>query len=708
MFSNTAHSKTEQNVNLISGIIVPCLAQMLGVIFYLRLGWIISGIGLAKILVVIALCFCLLLITTLSISSIISNMKIREGGSYYILSRSIGLEMGSAIAVILIVSHIIAIAFCISAFAISFQELYPHLSTFKVELTTALTLGLIVLMCPSTISKMQFIIASAVLFSFASLLLGKHSLQVSNPLILQKIPFWEAFALFFPAAAGLESMLFSYAQLKNPKKNLPIGLLWALGIAFSIYILFSCYIHLFVSYNELWKNPLFICQHSFNETWILMGIWSATLSTAISGINGCSKLIQALSKDRLIFKGTLYKSPFFAVAITTFLTICMNALTDLNHIISIFTTTSLVFYAMVNLVCFIESSMENPSWNPSWVVPKRLSFFGFLASLVCIFLIHSHAFIVFFIFLWVVYLTIHSHAKGSHFDDMRYSFLLYFCKIIMQKMKHLKMTGKTWRPHLLLITPIENNSKALEFTNILNANHSFLTHFILENKHSSRLSSINYHDNFEKTIYTNNYKLEAKHIISHYGLGPLEPNTVVLPYNLQFFSNHQLYELIYHIYNKQKNALVIKTNTDHFSQINLWWGGIYRKNLDLSLALIKLLQTNLFYQETAIHICVGIKNTEEKEPLQEQFNRYYSLVKVKNLKLDLIQNTSLSFYQTLSARTLANTLTFVGIRAPFEDELYQDYKTYLDNLFIGTAPIQNVIYILAGEKLNFLKIFIEK
>jgi solute carrier family 12 sodium/potassium/chloride transporter 2 len=64
---------------------------------YLRLGWIVGEAGIFKALAIILLAHVISITTGLSISSIATDKKIKTGGIYYMLSRSLGLPMGGAI-----------------------------------------------------------------------------------------------------------------------------------------------------------------------------------------------------------------------------------------------------------------------------------------------------------------------------------------------------------------------------------------------------------------------------------------------------------------------------------------------------------------------------------------------------------------------------------------------------------------------------------
>lgn len=67
---------------------------------FLRLSWVTgqAGIGLASVIVLVSTLVTVL--TSLSMSAICTNGEVRGGGTYYLISRSLGPEFGGAIGLI--------------------------------------------------------------------------------------------------------------------------------------------------------------------------------------------------------------------------------------------------------------------------------------------------------------------------------------------------------------------------------------------------------------------------------------------------------------------------------------------------------------------------------------------------------------------------------------------------------------------------------
>ena len=72
------------------GVFTPSILTILGVIMYMRLGWVVGNAGLVGAFLLIVVAHIIAVSTGLSISSIATDKKVGAGGVYYVLSRSLG------------------------------------------------------------------------------------------------------------------------------------------------------------------------------------------------------------------------------------------------------------------------------------------------------------------------------------------------------------------------------------------------------------------------------------------------------------------------------------------------------------------------------------------------------------------------------------------------------------------------------------------
>lgn len=712
-----------EGLGTFSGVYLPSVLQMLGVILFMRLGWITGHIGLPKMTLIIMMSSSILFLTGLSMTSIVTNMKVGSGGSYYIISRSLGVEFGSAIGILLTLSQLTTIAVCVSGFALSLQELIPHLSLTFLELCTLAGLAIVALFPVDFALKTQGLIFCVVLAAIISVFMGGGSQIPETVTALPStttITFWAAFALFFPATTGIESGMAMSGDLKNPSRSLAIGTMAAVVTAYIAYASLSVFLSFQVPGSLLRSHPMIIYYVSKISLLFILGVWGGTLSSALGSMITAPRTLYSLAKDKIL-PSFFSKSPLapgvLIICLATFLTL----FTDMNHLLPILSMVCLMTYGLLNFVAFFESFIQNPSWRPLFKTPMMVSLIGTIACLISMFMINAGwAFIIVMAVIALGFWTTKRKLKGN-WDDIRYSIFSFFASTATNKLVHIKKNPRSWRPNILaIIDPELKDSQVINFAHALNQSKGFLTYgATLENAEKLEVTQTTFEEYFHKRDISCFFHINAHetstlgthNIVQNYGLGPLQPNTIILKppaENLGAFC-----ELIKASYELQKNLIIIKSDPTNSAlsietkdkHIDLWWGGQYHSNFELSLALSHILQSGKMWPEAAITIKTLVKNEAARLHMSKLFEKYHSVLRFKNLRFKPYIDATTDFYGHISEYSTDADLTFLGLRAPLPNEPISNYQSYYNTLMKKTKGIKSVAYVLAGEKLNFQRIF---
>ena len=131
-----ATSKTQ--LGTFSGVFAPSILTILGIILFLRLGHVVGSAGLGRSLLIIALANSISIITSISLSAVATNLKVRGGGDYYLISRTLGMEFGGSIGLVLFLAQSISIAFYAIGFAEAATSIFPFLQTISTQIIAAI------------------------------------------------------------------------------------------------------------------------------------------------------------------------------------------------------------------------------------------------------------------------------------------------------------------------------------------------------------------------------------------------------------------------------------------------------------------------------------------------------------------------------------------------------------------------------------------
>ena len=159
-----------------AGVFTPSILTILGVIMYLRMGWVVGNAGLFGSIIIVVIAHIISVSTGLSVSSIATDKKVGPGGIYYILSRSMGIPIGGAIGIALYIGTALSIALYLIGFAESFNAYFglaTDVNGLRLSGSVALlVLTIIALISTSIAIKTQFFIFIAIIVSLVSIFLG--------------------------------------------------------------------------------------------------------------------------------------------------------------------------------------------------------------------------------------------------------------------------------------------------------------------------------------------------------------------------------------------------------------------------------------------------------------------------------------------------------------------------------------------------------
>ncbi|KAM4714893.1 solute carrier family 12 member 3-like [Anableps anableps] len=255
--SEDPQEKAPVRFGWIIGVMVRCMLNIWGVILFLRLSWITSQAGIVLTCVIILMSVVVTSVTALSISAIATNGRVVSGGAYFMISRTLGPEIGGPIGVVFSFANALACALNTVGFAEVVRDLMQEFGAVMVDsindvrivgVITVTVLLLISLAGMEWESKTQILFFLVLLISFANYFVGtvippniekqavgifgyRGDIFVENLTPNWRGPqgsFFQMFAIFFPAAIGILSGANISGDLKDPATAIPKGTLMAI------------------------------------------------------------------------------------------------------------------------------------------------------------------------------------------------------------------------------------------------------------------------------------------------------------------------------------------------------------------------------------------------------------------------------------------------------------------------------------------------
>nr|WP_036485386.1 amino acid permease [Myxosarcina sp. GI1] len=711
------------------GVYTPSILTILGVIMYLRFGWVVGNAGLIGTLIIVTIATSITFLTALSVCAIATDKVVRVGGAYYMISRSLGIETGGAVGISLYFAQALSVALYTIGFAESVIQTFPGLNQLYVALVITILVGILALTSASIAIKAQYFIMAAIVLSLISFFFG-HSLVDSQPQWLSAppenaVPFWSVFAVFFPAVTGIMAGVNLSGDLKDPVKSLPTGTLAAVATGYLIYMILPIFLALRADSVSLISDPLLMTRLSFWGPAILLGVWGATLSSAIGSILGAPRVLQAIARDGVLpkylsFLGSGHgrdDEPRNGTLVSLAIAIAAVCIGDLNIIAPILTMFFLTTYLVLNVAAAIEGFLQSPSFRPSFRVHWSLSLLGALGCLGVMILIDLRATIVAAIIVIAIYFWLQRRELTTTWGDVRRGMWMALIGTGIFQIGEQDDT-KNWRPHILVLSGAPRKRWSLiELADGLSHNSSLMTVSSVLPSGSRDLAQQN---QLERTIreYLQKRGIRALvrvitaadpfdgavRLVEAYGLGPLVPNTIVMGDSEEPSRREAFCRAIAEIHASQRNLVIFHENQKQgfgFRRtIDVWWGGL-QNNGSLMLLLAYLLRTDINWRNARIYLKLVVADELGAAAARDNLNELCDRLRIEVIPKIIIAHQR-SFDEILAQSSRNCDLVFLGMAAPQEN-----FIEYYEKLQARVANLPSTIFVLAATDFAFGEVLTE-
>ncbi|MFW5856297.1 MAG: amino acid permease [Planctomycetota bacterium] len=481
------------------GVFTPSILTILGVIMFMRTNYVLGYAGVWQTVLILVLAQAITFFTSLSICAIATNMQVRGGGSYYMISRVLGPEFGGAIGIAYFFALALSVPFYVLGFTEAFcrsLEPFPGLEQIGdhfqvIAFVTAAGLFAIAYLSARFAIKTQFFIMIFLGLAIVAFLGGAiatfsvdrfwahWSPASAGELADHGLPvlgFWVVFAIFFPAVTGVDAGVNMSGDLKDPSRSIPRGVLAALGVGFAVYlsqILLGAGAYprygdpglITKPFHLLRDNALF--GPNVGGLCVVLGVFAATLSSALGSFLGAPRVLQAVARDpvltvlRPFAKGTVggdepRRALLFVAALTAGVLLWAGNESEggaLNVVAAIVTMFFLYSYGIMNMAAFVEGLGANPSFRPRfrWF-HWGTALVGMLGCTAASFLINPPAAGGAVLLIAILFWAMRRRQLAATFGDARRGFLYSRVRDYLLRLRDMPEDARNWRPNFLVFS----------------------------------------------------------------------------------------------------------------------------------------------------------------------------------------------------------------------------------------------------------------
>ena len=721
---------SEDGLGTFGGVFTPSILTILGVIMYLRFGWVVGNVGLIGTLLIVTLATAITFLTALSVAAIATDQRVRIGGAYYMISRSLGIEPGGAIGIPLYIALALSVALYTVGFAESVVGVFPSLDFKTVGMVTTVGVGVLAMISAKVAIRAQYFIMFGIAISLLSLIFGspieQSDIEMWGAADRNSEGFWVVFAVFFPAVTGIMAGVNMSGDLKNPSKSIPKGTFYAIGTGYVVYMLLPIILANRADAITLIEDPLIMRKMAYWGDAILIGVWGATLSSAVGSVLGAPRVLQALARDGVLPRWLRWlgrgdgddDSPRLGTLLTMGVALVAVYLGNLNIIAPILTMFFLTTYGVLNAAAGIERLLDSPSFRPEFKVHWSFSLLGAVGCLAVMFLINAVATTLAFIFIAVIFLWLKRREMKSAWGDVGKGLWMALIRVGLMRITNEK-EAKTWRPNPLVLSGAPTKRwHLIDFANSITHNRGILTiATVLTSDNIAPLRQKNMEDNIRdflskrsiqglvRVIAADDTFKGAEDLVKSYGLGTLVPNTIILGDSENEEIREKYCNMIARFYEQKRNTVIIHDNDEDVfrnkKKIDLWWGGL-KGNGGLMMILAYLLQSSRGWWDAEVTIKMMVPDERAAEDARENLSRITEKLRT-GAQTEVIVSNRRSFNEVLHESSMEADLIFMGMATPDENfvEYYQTVQERLEGL-------PTTVMVLAGEDISYGEVLLQQ
>lgn len=606
----------DEKLGTFIGVFTPSILTILGVILFLRTGWVVGNVGLLGALQIVIIANLVTLVTALSVSAIATNMKVGTGGAYFMISRSLGIEVGTAIGIPLFLAMAFSVTLYAFGLAESIEVVWEGAPQRPIAALTILVVAILAARGAGAALRLQLPIMVGVALSLVALVYG----VVTNPTesvsltdtVANPEAFWSVFAVFFPAVTGILAGVSLSGDLKKPQKSIPVGSIAAVLAGFVVYLSVPVLLALAATPDELAKNSLIWFDLAGPLGFVILwGLWGAIFSSAVGSVLGAPRTLDAMVDDRVIPRVFgrriwLIQGPGVPLVITFGLALAGVALGNMNSVAPILTMFFLAAYGTINLVAGVERLSGDPSYRPRLRVPWWLSIAAAIACFWVMFLINPIALAVALVVEFGIYVVIRRRALNAPWGDLRRGALMSLIRRTVVQLRQLPQDPRNWRPNILLFSgDVSRREDLVRIASWLVHDRGILTVAKLTVGDVGELASTLDTElegleadlgsmgvvAFAEVDIVPTYEKGAVTVAQSNGIAGIESNTVMIGWSDKVDRQPMLLRIVSDLALLGKSAVICIPRERAWKRkrtIHVWWGGL-QENGDLLVLFAHLL-----------------------------------------------------------------------------------------------------------------------
>ncbi len=383
-----------------------CTAPMFSSGFFLLPGLAYAETGPSVLLAYLTVS--ILIIPSLLSKAELSTAMYRAGGTYYFIDRALGPLAGTIGGISIWLTLILKSSFAFIGIG-AYLTIFADVEIVPIAVALTLVFGILNYVGVKKSAGIQNILISLLmailsyyivygLIHIGSLdFLEVHRHQLTSFFKKGGAGFFGTVGMIFVSYAGITKVASVAEEVKNPDKNIPLGMALSLGVATFVYLVGIYIMVILVDSSDLagTLTPVVAAAREF-FVWLPEGVNVIIVAgaaiigfvgTGNAGILSASRYPLAMARDRIfpLPFATInrFKTPSVALICTVAFMIAVIVFLNVKEVAKLASAFQLLVFAIINLVVIVMRESRIWSYTPGFQSPLYpwMQLFGFFASL---------------------------------------------------------------------------------------------------------------------------------------------------------------------------------------------------------------------------------------------------------------------------------------------------------------------------------------
>ncbi|KAL0208845.1 hypothetical protein P9112_011432 [Eukaryota sp. TZLM1-RC] len=756
--ANVEPTSSSSGLGTFAGVFTPSAGNIFGVILFTRFSWAtgVAGIRFASIMILLALTTTFM--TALSMCSIVTYGKMKgKGGAYYVISRTLGSSIGSAVGLMFYLANVFSCALDLLGIVEYLTDgLEFDLSFLGPQSVRITGLGLLIIIAVFCFIGIKFVSLLApfflamVLYSVASILFG--FVFPSEPLLpfsLSNIQsnwsphssystysFFGLLAILFPAFTDMLVGSTKSDTLKDPAKNIPTGTISAVLVTGTVNLCFILLSGTFLPRELLINERLVLSDVAFpSPSLVKFGIIFASFGSALQALSSAPRLLWAVAQDKTIPFLNIFDradkrgEPRIALIFTLFIVSSAVMLREIDKTAPFATMAFVLCYFSINLSAATLSILKPPSFRPKFKFFS--SFTCILGTFLCVFIMFSFSFALTTIVILISILLIaYINARGvqQHWGDSLKGLYLQFAKNLLLSIRKETVDDihvKNWRPHAMIL--VNSNPKGDDIPASEKGLLLFMKHIsrggaglnmlvsvvqeesIVKTLHQTLIKQGDYFNigSFPNVVVAESEVSALPVLLQSCGIGPLSSNCVFFSFDNKDAKELDIVKKISIASSLNQSVLAFKGSENYYNNFFVTQTGQFEFEIAvfwliydscMLLMMFHLMKKHPYYKNAVVRLYTFATSTDNSVKMKTDIERLLESFRLKAIVrvLELSESTPYDINRTLLLEERAELLKQLEIAK----ERQADMVIESSRLCSGLAPKDTVSTVASACYIN--------